>query len=80
MTTVNLAEAKAHLSELVSKAAAGDTVSITRRGKLVAQLVRATPPKRPISLSELQALTAALPPHADDAPDTVRKMRDDDRY
>jgi prevent-host-death family protein len=33
MERVNLAEAKAHLSELVERAAAGDPVCITRRGK-----------------------------------------------
>jgi prevent-host-death family protein len=38
METVNLANAKARLSELVDRAAAGETVRITRRGKPIAQL------------------------------------------
>jgi prevent-host-death family protein len=38
LRNVNLADAKAHLSKLVDWAAAGDTVRITRRGKLVAQI------------------------------------------
>ncbi len=79
MTNVSLAEAKAHLSELVTQAAAGNTISITRRGRAVAQLVRARPPRQPIALAELRALTASMPPH-DGRPDTVRRMRDDDRY
>ncbi len=42
MTDVTLATAKAHLSELVSRVAQGDSVRITRRGKLVAQLSQVT--------------------------------------
>ena len=38
MRNVNLADAKAHLSKLVERAAAGDTVRIMRRGKPVAQI------------------------------------------
>ena len=40
MVEVNLAEAKAHLSELVARAEAGETIQISRRGKPVAQLNR----------------------------------------
>lgn len=79
MTDVSLAEAKAHLSELVTQAAAGTPISITRRGRAVARLVQARPPRKPIILVELRALTASMPPH-DGRPDTVRRMRDDDRY
>ena len=38
MITVSLANAKARLSELVERAAAGGAVCITRRGKPVAQI------------------------------------------
>jgi len=79
MTDVSLAEAKAHLSELVTKAAAGTPISITRRGRTVAQLVQARPPRKPIVLAELRTVTASMPPH-DGRPETVRRMRDDDRY
>ena len=37
MDAINLADAKAHLSELVAKAESGATICITRRGKPVAQ-------------------------------------------
>lgn len=36
---VNIAEAKAHLSELVTRAAAGEEVIISRNGKPLAKLV-----------------------------------------
>jgi len=35
---VNLTDAKAHLSELVARVAAGETICITRRRKPVAKL------------------------------------------
>ena len=38
MDGVNIAQAKAHLSELIERAEAGETVEITRRGKPVAKL------------------------------------------
>ncbi len=77
---VNLAQAKAHLSELVDRVEAGDSIDITRRGKPVARLTAAAAPRKPIELELLQALTATLPPQQDDAARVVRSMRDDDRY
>ena len=44
MTRTNLAEAKAHLSELVTR---GETVEIMRRGKIVARVVPAERPNMP---------------------------------
>ncbi|MGL4286444.1 MAG: type II toxin-antitoxin system Phd/YefM family antitoxin [Phreatobacter sp.] len=38
MIAVNPADAKAHLSELVDRVEAGDSIHIIRRGKPVAQL------------------------------------------
>lgn len=35
MGTVNLADAMAHLSELVDRVQAGDTIAIARRGKTI---------------------------------------------
>lgn len=80
MNSVNLADAKAHLSELVERAAAGETVGITRRGKPVAQIVSANTPRKPVNLSALQAVTAAMAKQAEPARETIRKMRDEARY
>jgi prevent-host-death family protein len=76
MSTVNLADAKAHLSALVDRVEAGDSIDITRRGKPVARLTAATRPRKPIGLGLLQSLTATLPPQADSA-DLVRALRDE---
>ena len=56
MAAVNLADAKAHLSELVSKAESGVETIITRRGKPVAKLVPVAAPKKALrSLSDFRA-------------------------
>ena len=80
MNMVNLADAKAHLSELVAQAEAGEPVCITRRGKPVAQLTAAQTPRKPISLAALQAVTDSMPMQSESAGDFVRAMRDGDRY
>ncbi|MDW6022756.1 type II toxin-antitoxin system prevent-host-death family antitoxin [Mesorhizobium sp. BAC0120] len=80
MRTVNLAEAKAHLSELVEQAAAGETVQILRRGKPVAHLVPAERKRKPIDLEELRKLTAKMPYQEQSAGDFIREMRDSERY
>jgi prevent-host-death family protein len=80
MEAVTLADAKARLSELVERAAAGETVSITRRGKPVAQITAIKTPRKPIDLERLRALTVALAPQPEAAADFVRRMRDEDRY
>lgn len=80
MPTVNLAEAKAHLSELVERAASGDPVRITRRGRLVAQITAIGTPRQRIDIAALRAMTDAMPPQAEAASDFVRRMRDEDRY
>jgi prevent-host-death family protein len=80
MDAINLADAKAHLSELVDRVEAGDTIDITRRGKPVARLTAVSRPRKRIDKAMLQALTAAMPPQAEGAADLVRSMRDGDRY
>ncbi len=80
MRNVNLADAKAHLSKLVERAAAGDTVRITRRGKPVAQITAVQTPRKRIDLSALRAMTDRMPAQRESARDLVRRLRDEDRY
>ncbi len=80
MDAVNLADAKAHLSALVDRVEAGDTIDITRRGKPVARLTAVAKPRKPIDAALLRALTASMPPQTQSATDLVRSMRDGDRY
>jgi prevent-host-death family protein len=44
MSYVNIYDAKAHLSELVQRAAAGEEIVIARNGKPAARLVALAPP------------------------------------
>ena len=80
MTDVPLAEAKARLSELVARAAAGEPIRITKRGKPVAEITGVVMPKTAIDLQELVALTSGMrmQPGGDDA--FIRSLRDEDRY
>ena len=80
MTDVPLAEAKARLSELVARAAAGEPIRITKRGKPVAEITGVVVPKTAIDLQELVTLTSGMrmQPGGDDA--FIRSLRDEDRY
>jgi len=80
MNIVNLADAKAHLSELVAQAESGEPVCITRRGKPVAHLTAVEMRHRPVALSTLRALTETMPKQAGTAGDFIRLMRDEGRY
>jgi prevent-host-death family protein len=69
MTTVNMHEAKTHLSRLVARAEAGEEVVIARAGRPVAKLVRVpTTGKRPLGTARgkivyRRPLKAPLPKH-----------------
>ena len=80
MDGVNIAEAKAHLSELVDRAEAGATVEITRRGKPAARLVPPDPLRKAFASDALAAMTAGLTPQQQGAAAFIRELRDTDRY
>lgn len=80
MDAINLADAKAHLSELVDRVEAGDSIDITRRGKPVARLTAVARPRKAIDITLLRSLTAAMAAPSQSAADLVRSMRDGDRY
>ena len=80
MDGVNIAQAKAHLSELIERAEAGETVEITRRGKPVAKLGPIEPKKTRFDAAELARFTAGMTPQKQGAGEFIREMRDSDRY
>jgi prevent-host-death family protein len=80
VTDVTLAHAKAHLSELVNRVAAGEDVCITRRGKPVARLTPISAKRSAIDVAALRAVTKQLEFQAESAGDFGRRMRDEDRY
>ncbi len=77
---INLADAKARLSELVERAAGGETVEILRRGKAVARIAAIDRPKKAIALATLKAVTQGAPRQTEGAGKFIRRMRDDTRY
>lgn len=77
---INIADAKARLSELVERAAAGEPVCITRRGKPVARLTPVVAPRKKIDIKMLQAVTEGMPEQSESAGDFMRRIRDDARY
>ena len=77
MEAVNLAEAKARLSELVGRAAAGEDVCISRRGEPIVRLVAIKPAKKTIDWDALAAFRDSLP---FDPTESVVEMRKQDRY
>ncbi len=81
MERINLADAKARLSEIVDRVEAGESIEIVRRGKPAARLV---PPERerewePVDVDMLERLQARMPMQ-EQAGEFIRRMRDDARY
>ena len=74
MHKLSVAEAKAHLSEILDEVERGKEVVITRRGKPVARL--AAIEKRPDPLPPLAGFRATLPRVKVPSAAIVRQMRD----
>ncbi|RYD58085.1 MAG: type II toxin-antitoxin system prevent-host-death family antitoxin [Sphingomonadales bacterium] len=78
MERINLADAKARLSEIIDRVEAGESIEITRRGKPAARLV---PPEKqrvlkPVDVTALRALRDTMPYQQESATDVIRRMRD----
>jgi prevent-host-death family protein len=80
MKTINLADAKARLSEIVDRVEAGETVQILRRGKAVAQLGPVKREPKPVDVAALRRNAKKMPFQSESAGEFIRRMRDDDRY
>lgn len=78
--TASIAEARAHLSELVLAAEVGQVVVITKRGKPVASLVGRERAKKRVDLDWLRERTKDMPLQQEDSGTFVRRVRDTDRY
>ena len=67
MTTCTVAEAKAHLSELLARVENGEELTITRRGRPVAQITPVHPAKRPARLASDPRFPRVDAAHEDDS-------------
>ncbi len=77
MSEVSVADAKAHLSELLNRVEAGETVTITRRGKAVARLSGVAGQKQPIDFEALKRFRQSMPMSNRSAEQMIREMRDE---
>lgn len=78
MATVTVVEAKAHLSELLDKVAAGEDVVITRHGRPAGRLSAVVQPKEPVpSLAEFRK---RMPRLRKSSVTVLREMRDEERF
>ncbi|MDQ2860302.1 MAG: type II toxin-antitoxin system prevent-host-death family antitoxin [Pseudomonadota bacterium] len=75
MVMVNLAHAKAHLSELLDRVEGGEDVVITRHGKPAAHLSAVSPPKRPVR--NLGEFRAKMPRWRAGSATLLREVRDE---
>jgi prevent-host-death family protein len=79
MKTASVAEAKAHLSELLGSVESGEEVLITRRGKPIGKLTAAGEDRAsPFDFEALRAFVAARPQVPVGEGMTVAEMRERD--
>jgi prevent-host-death family protein len=78
MVTVNLAQAKARLSELLDQVEGGESIIITRHGKPVAHLSAVQQPRKPLDLKALAEFRATMPRWRKSSAVLLREMRDDE--
>ncbi len=76
MNTCTVAEAKAHLSELLARVESGEELVITRRGLPVAHLSPIRPAKQPPDGQAIRAFRGSRAIAKTSAIDLVRDMRD----
>lgn len=79
MSSVNLAVAKAHLSDLINRVEAGEEMVITRHGRPVVRVVPAVPLKQLVPLERLAELRKSLPPwEGGNSAKMLRELRDEE--
>ena len=79
MERINLADAKTHLSELVTRASQGEEIEIVRRGKPVARLTPPliTPkPKKAFDWAALEQAVSTMTSQDESAGEFMRRLRD----
>ena len=76
MHAMSLAQAKAHLSELLNTVELGEEVVITRHGRPVARVLPAAPAKKVLPLQRLAKLRQLVPARQGSSADLLRELRD----
>lgn len=74
---VSVAEAKAHLSELLDRVERGEEIVITRRGKPVAKVSGLRRKLEPIDWDEIDRIRESMPFQETPSVELIRQMRDE---
>ena len=80
MNTMNMADAKARFSEVLDRIENGESITITRRGKAIAEINPAHQKPERLTFDELEAFARTMPRQGQSAGDFIRELRDGDRY
>ncbi len=75
MNTVSIAQAKAKLSEILTRMESGEEVVVTRHGRPVACICAVRAPKKPVK--SLAAFRAKMPRWRKPSAGLLREMRDE---
>lgn len=75
MYIVSVAEAKAHLSEILNQVIAGEEVVVTRRGQAIARIEAIRQPLKPIP--NMQQFRANFPKMPVSSTEIIRQLRDE---
>lgn len=75
MGTISLADAKAHLSEVLDRVQQGEEVVITKHGRPVARVSAVAQPKQPVK--SLREFRAGMPRWRKSSARLLRDMRDE---
>ena len=76
MYAMSLAQAKAHLSELLNTVEAGEEVVITRHGRPVAKVIPVAVHKQPLPLQRLSELRQRVPAWEGSSATLLRELRE----
>ena len=76
MYAMSLAQAKAHLSELLNTVESGEEVVITRHGRPVARVIPASTIKQMLPLQRLAELRQQVPARQGSSAALLRELRD----
>ena len=78
MRTVSVAEAKAHLSELLNSVESGNDILITRHGRPIARVTAPETPKQLLPLKRLALLRQNTSPSSEPSARLLRSVRDEE--
>lgn len=77
MAHISLSDAKAHLSEIMDRVEAGETVTLLRRNKPIGKIVPFTAPRKPVDVEAMRRVTSTMTMQPIGAGEFVRRMRDE---